>query len=149
MTRRTTVNRTHRTARRKQPKTIQDARELILAMVPNGFRVYVYAHWHDSREMGHCYSSVGYSCSVYGAAGKEIIDVQSPTPPGLVGAVYNAFAELHVKAAAEAAAAAAAKNRAMTRVADPIEGEIVEDDEPRNSPPRLALQLPLLTDGRT
>lgn len=143
MTRRKTVNRTHRVARPKEPKTIQDARELILALVPNNHRVYISAHWHDERSSGRAWSSSGYSCSVYNATAKEIIDVESPTPAGLVAAVHRALQERYEQARATAAATSAlATVIRRSAASDPAEDEF-QDSIPRLSP----RPLPLLTNG--
>jgi hypothetical protein len=92
MTRRKTASRTHRTARRRvrEPETIEEARAIILQLVPNGCRVHMFASWFDHREKGSKYSSVSYACTLYGVALSRS-EIEASSPAGLVRAVYNAL----------------------------------------------------------
>lgn len=126
-------------AKRKEPKSIEEARPLILGMVPNHCRVHIYAHWGESREDGRAWSSVGYDCTIYGPTGQLIIDVKAPTPAGLVAAVHRAFEELFVKARAAAEAQQSAR-----RAVDVLAYAMIHEFGTATVTPALATAAPKL-----
>lgn len=134
MTRRTTVNRVHRTARRttgkdkvrpRAVKTIDKARELIIAMVPRDSHVYLYAKWSDYRTKTYSNTEASYDCRVYGPGVVLLCEVASPTPTGLVAAVYRALQEPPQPRQApphDAGEIAVTRQRVIVR--EPISGEM-------------------------
>jgi hypothetical protein len=97
-------------AAKREPKTIEEARTLLLAFVPDWLDVTVYAHWSDYRGEGRAWSSVGYSCTLYrgGPARDKLLDVQAHTPAKLCKEVVAKLAAL---LAAEQRAASGALRR--------------------------------------
>lgn len=147
MTRKSTVNRTHRTARRtvREPETIEEAREIILQLVPNGCTVHLFASWFDERSKGSKYSRVGYNCSLFGGPFVLRAELEASSPAGLVRAVYNAL-QAQQPRERQPQATVVVKTSDLVDVLKLILGT----DEFQDSKRRLASpQLPRLVSGET
>jgi hypothetical protein len=89
----------------KEPKSIEEAREILIAVIGNGRRLYISAHWHDSIHDGQARSSVGFQCDVGPAEGylTTEIEARGATPGELVRNVLKAHEELCRERARETA----------------------------------------------
>jgi hypothetical protein len=87
---------------KREPKTIEEARTLILSLVPNDSRLYIRAHYHDHRNSGSWYQHVSYCCSIENKMFEHKVDVESHTPAQLcrlaIAAVQKALGPLALPA---------------------------------------------------
>ena len=79
---------------KREPKNIEEARTLILATVPEGSHVWIYASWSDYRKGGSKSSSESYRCHVIHDERKIDVTVESHLPAQLcrllIAAIYRA-----------------------------------------------------------
>ncbi len=83
-------------ARQREPKTIEEAADLIDKVLPIGFHAYIHAQFSRYRDAGTTSSSASYSCRLYersvAVGTDDRLQFEAATPADLVRRVLEGLA---------------------------------------------------------